>query len=83
MRFLATIGNLIILGFVVYLYAVHGAPKGDADVIALCILIAVPVVNLLALYTGFKTPELLTLELEARKAKLRKQIADANVTTAP
>ena len=90
MRVLAIIANIALLGVFFVLISNKGMPRGGIDTALASTLVIAPVLNLIVL-TGksvvgaFKTPELIELEIEARKAKLRKQINDAggHASTAP
>lgn len=85
MRVLALIINAYALLLCVWLIVSKGAPHNGADVVIITTFILSPVISSIALFVryGFSMPELLRLEIEARKAKLRKQIAESNPTAAP
>ncbi|MGO7532425.1 hypothetical protein [Rhizobium leguminosarum] len=88
LRIVAITANALLLLFIGYMMAQNGWPRRD-DIPLLLLMIIAPVFSLLAMLAQdtlkVKAPELLTLELEARKAKLRKQIAEAggDATRAP
>ncbi len=82
MRVLAIIANLVLLGIVAFLLSEKGLPRGEEWWLFLGLVVA-PVLSILALFTEgrLKPPELLSLSIEAKKARLRKEIADASEGT--
>lgn len=83
MRIVAILANLTLLGFVAMLIVKQGLPSGG-DVGIFAAIVAAPVVSIIALVRNhdWPFPELISLELQARKAKLRQQIAEAQAKAA-
>ena len=78
MRIVAILANLILLAFVATIIIKSGLP-GREDAGFFIALVSAPLLSILALalHGKLRFPELLSLEVQARKAKLRQQIAEA------
>lgn len=80
MRLLVLLINCAQLATVAYLFITQGAPKGDELIFAL-LLLACPALTLFYVFSlnrtsiaGGSVRELVSLEMQARKAKLRREI---------
>ncbi|WP_273794518.1 hypothetical protein [Brucella intermedia] len=80
MRLLVLLINCAQLATIAYLFVTQGAPKGD-ELLFVSLLIVCPAITLLYLFSlnrtsaaGASVRELVSLEMQARKAKLRREI---------
>ncbi|MRN76924.1 MULTISPECIES: hypothetical protein [unclassified Brucella] len=80
MRLLVLLINCAQLVTIAYLFTTQGAPNGD-ELLFVSLLIVCPAITLLYLFSlnrtsaaGASVRELVSLEMQARKAKLRREI---------